>query len=107
MDFFRETTSGFMSVFSASFVRQWIHVSSSLQKLLYSDRAIDSRPALLSCVSHTRVDGGIGMFGLVLLVSTHFALFFSFVTVYSALLGPQWHMLCVSPRSGRILCFST
>ena len=35
------------------------------------------------------------------------AVFISFVTVYSALLGPQWYMLCVSLRSGRISCFST
>ena len=28
-------------------VRQWIHVSSSLRRLLYSDRAIDSPPALI------------------------------------------------------------
>ena len=31
-------------------VRQWMHVSSSLRRLLYLDPAIDSRPALLSCV---------------------------------------------------------
>ena len=35
------------------------------------------------------------------------AMFISFVTVHSALLGPQWYMLCVSLRSGRISCFST
>ena len=56
-------------------VRQWIHVSSSLRRLLL-DPAIDSRPAF-------------------------------FVTVYSALLGPQWYIFCVNLRSGRFSCFST
>ena len=35
------------------------------------------------------------------------AMFPSFVSVFSALLGLQWYMLCVSLRSGRISCFST
>ena len=33
------------------------------------------------------------------------AMFPSFVSVYSAMLGPQWYMLCVSLRSGRIPFF--
>ena len=65
-------------------VRLWIHVLSSLRRLLYSDPAIDSRLALLFGVCseeyrnwmwcRARVDNGNGMLGLVLLVSTHFAL---------------------------------
>ena len=46
-------------------------------KLLFSDPAIDSRPALCSVFCRIwcrgRVDNGIGMLGLVLLVSPHLA----------------------------------
>ena len=35
------------------------------------------------------------------------AVFPSFVSVHSALLGPEWYMLCVSPRSGEFHVFST
>ena len=53
-------------------VRQWFMFLPIYGGFLYSDPAIDSRPAL-------------------------------FISVYSALLGPQR----VSLRSGRISCFST
>ena len=83
-------------------VRQWTQVISGLRRLLYSDPATDSRPALQFCV-----DNGIGIWAGFAGVNALRAMFISLVTVYSALLGPQWYMLCVSLRSGRISCFST
>ena len=89
-----ETTSGFISVFSASSFVSGYMLSSSLRRLLYSDPAIDSRPALLFCVCReeyrnwiwcrARVDNGIAMLGLVLLVSAHFALCSFLLLPYTA-----------------------
>ena len=75
VDFFWETTSGFISVFSASSSDSGYMFLPVYGGALYSDPATDSRPAL-------------------------------FITVYSALLGPQWYMLCVSPRNFRFFYVS-
>ena len=83
-------------------VRQWIHVISSLRRLLYSDPAFDPRLALLFCV-----DSDIGLWASFAGVDALRAMFSSFVTENSAMLGPRWYMLCVSLRSGGISCLSS
>ena len=86
-------------------VRQWIHVISRLRRLFLLGSCVRfSSCSLVLCLPRrvqenwiswcpARVDNGIGMLGLVLLVSTHFALCsLFFVSVFSAKLGPQWCM---------------
>ena len=70
-------------------VRQWMHVTPSLRLRGYSDPAIDSRPALRGVLFRCREHGVRSEHGPL-------SLFRNSVSVFSAMLGPQWYMLCVT-----------